>query len=216
MKGKKNILVIGLGVFGSSVAKELYELGNNVLGIDIDVSLVQQMASQLTQTMQMDATDIESLRSLGIPDFDICIIGRGTKLEDSILIILSLKELGAKYVVAKATTDIQSKVLKKLGADRIVFPERDMGARIAHMLESPRLIDYIDLAGYSIQQIKPLPQFIGKSLFELQLRSKYGINVLLIKSGDLIKANPKPSEVINLGDILVIFGEDKDLEMFKE
>lgn len=216
MKGKKNILVVGLGVFGSSVAKELYELGNDVLGIDIDMSRVQQMASQLTQTMQMDATDIESLRSLGVPDFDICIIGRGTKLEDSILIILSLKELGAKYVVAKATTDIQSKVLKKLGADRIVFPERDMGARMAHMLESPRLIDYIDLAGYSIQQIKPLPQFIGKSLAELQLRSKYGINVLLIKSGDLIKANPKPSEVINLGDILVIFGEDKDLEMFKE
>jgi trk system potassium uptake protein TrkA len=214
---KKSFLVIGMGVFGSSVASKLAELGHDVLGVDNDPTVVQHMSEVLTQAIQMDATDIENLRTLGVPNFDVCIVGRGTKLDDSVLITMNLKELGARYIVAKALSDAQAKILKALGVDRIVFPERDMGIRVAQTLVAPRMVDHMDLApNYSVEEISAPPELVGKTLEQAKIRSRYGINVVCIKRGDTVNPVPDNSDVIQEGDVLVVIGENKRLKELRE
>ena len=131
---KKQFVVIGLGRFGSSIAKTLYSLGNEVLAIDSDEEVVQSIADSVTQAIQAEATDEATLKSLGIRNFDVAVVTVGTDVQSSIMITLLVKELGIKYVVAKAQNELHAKVLYKIGADRVVFPERDMGIRVAHNL----------------------------------------------------------------------------------
>ena len=212
-----NIVVIGLGYFGESIALELAHLGHDVVGVDPDADVIQRNAPLLNEAIQMDATNIEALRTLEISSFDICIVGRGSNLEESVLITLNLKELGARNIVCKALSDQQRKILERIGADQIVQPERDMGKRLAHMLSTTtEMLDYMDVPGdYSIEEISAPRGWWENSLGDLQLPVRYGLQVLLIKSGDKFTAAPGPNSVLHENDILVVFGHNRKLAQFK-
>lgn len=180
--GKKQFVVIGLGRFGTSVAKTLYTLGNDVLAIDSSDDIVQSISDSVTHSVQMNATDENSLRALGIRNFDVAVITIGSDIQASTMATLLVKEMGVKYIIAKANTEIHAKVLYKIGADRVVFPERDMGVRVAHNLVSTNILDYIELSpNYSIAEIVIPKIWHGKTLNELNIRANYGINVVALK-----------------------------------
>ena len=141
----KQFVIIGLGRFGSSIAKTLYSLGNDVLAIDKDEDIVQEIADSVTHAVQLDATDENALRSLGIRNFDVAVVTIGDNIQSSIMATLLVKELGVKYIIAKGHSDLHAKVLYKIGADRVVLPEKDMGIRVAHNLVSANILDYIEL-----------------------------------------------------------------------
>jgi trk system potassium uptake protein TrkA len=209
----KQFLVIGCGRFGTSVAKTLYGLGYDVLAIDADEDVVQEVSDFVTHAVQANATDEASLKSLGARNFDVAVITIGSDIQASILITLILKELGIKYIVAKAQNELHAKVLYKIGADRIVFPERDMGVRVAHNLVSSNILDYIELApDYSIVEIAALKDWAGKSLNGLDIRARYGINVMAIKHGAEINIAPKATDIIKKDDVLVVIGHNDDIQ----
>jgi len=212
-----NILVIGLGYFGESLALEMARLGHRVLGVDRDPDIVQRVAPVLDAAMQMDATNLEALKTLDIPSFDLCIVGRGSILEESMLITLNLKELNARFLICKAMTDAQRKILERIGADQIVQPEHDMGKRLAHMVStSTQMIDYMDVSeDFGIEEITAPRGWQGHSLSELQLPTRYGLQVLLIKSGEKFSTTPNPNTVVGDGDVLVVFGHNRKLAQFK-
>lgn len=212
-----NFLIIGLGYFGESLAMELARLGHNVLGVDKELEVVQRTAPSLGSAMQMDATNLEALRTLDIPSFDICIVGRGSGLEESVLITLNLKELGARYIICKALTDQQRKILERIGADQIVQPEHDMGKRLAHMVStSTRMFDYMDVSDdFGIEEIEAPRGWWGRTLGDLQLPSHYGLQVLLVKSGEKFTTTPTTNTVIKENDVLVVFGHNRKLAQFK-
>ena len=210
--GKKQFVVIGLGRFGTSVAKTLYTLGNDVLAIDSSEDIVQSISDSVTHSVQIDATDENSLRALGIRNFDVAVITIGSDIQASTMATLLVKEMGVKYIIAKANTEIHAKVLYKIGADRVVFPERDMGVRVAHNLVSTNILDYIELSpNYSIAEIVTPKQWHGKTLNELNIRANYGINVVALKRGEEINVSPVAEDTIESGDIIVAIGSEEDL-----
>lgn len=212
----KQFVVIGLGRFGSSIAKTLYSLGNEVLAIDSDEEIVQSISDSVTHAVQADATDEATLRSLGIRNFDVAVVTIGSDVQSSVMITLLAKELGVKYVIAKAQNEMHAKVLYKIGADRVVFPERDMGVRVAHNLCSSNILDYIELSpDYSIMEIASISEWEGKSLRELNMRSKYGINVMAIKRDNDINISPSADDIIKHGDVLVVIGGTDDLKVLE-
>lgn len=209
----RQFAVIGCGRFGSSVAKTLYSLGYDVMVIDRNEDVVQSMADSVTHAIQADGTDEASIKSLGIRNFDVVVVTIGSDIQSSILITLIVKEMGVKYVIAKAQNELHGKVLYKSGADRVVFPERDMGVRVAHNLVSSNILDYIELApDYSIMEISALEEWEGKTLLDLNMRGKYGINVMAIKHGTEINISPRASDAIYTDDILVVVGNNDDLQ----
>lgn len=213
----RQFVIIGLGRFGSSVAKTLYSLGNEVLAIDSDEEIVQNISDSVTHAVQADATDETTLRSLGIRNFEVAVITIGSDVQASIMVTLLVKELGVKYVIAKAQNELHAKVLYKIGADRVVFPERDMGVRVAHNLCSANILDYIELSpDYSIMEINALDEWVEKSLRELSMRSKYGVNVMALKKGDTINISPKADDIIKKGDILVVIGGIEELNAIEK
>lgn len=204
--------VIGLGRFGASVARTLSSMGYEVLAVDSSEERIQDLASQVTHVVQADATDEEAMRALGLRNFDIVVVAVGD-IQASILTTLILKEIGAEYIVCKAVSQLHGKVLEKVGADRVVFPERDMGERVAHNLVSGNLIDYIELApGYSIVEVVARDALVGHTLRELDLRAKYGIDIVAIRRGDRLLIAPGAQDRILEGDVLVAIGEDEMLE----
>lgn len=208
----KQFVIIGLGRFGSSIAKTLYSLGNDVLAIDKDEDIVQEIADSVTHAVQLDATDENALRSLGIRNFDVAVVTIGDNIQSSIMATLLVKELGVKYIIAKGHSDLHAKVLYKIGADRVVLPEKDMGIRVAHNLVSANILDYIELSDdYSVMEIQVLHEWAGKTLNELKLRSKYGINVMAIKRGDEVNLSPAADDIIEANDIIVAIGSAEDL-----
>lgn len=212
----KQFVVIGLGRFGSSIAQTLYSLGNEVLAIDTDEETVQSISNSVTHAVQADATDEATLRSLGIRNFDVAVVTIGSDIQSSIMITLLCKELGVKYVIAKAHNEMHAKVLYKIGADRVVFPERDMGVRVAHNLCSSNILDYIELSpDYSIMEIEAIREWEGKSLRELSMRSRYGINVMAIKRNNDINISPTAEDVIKHGDVLVVIGGTEELKVLE-
>ncbi len=203
----KQFAVIGLGRFGSSVARSLAEGGYDVLGVDVLEERIRPLANVLTHVVQADATDEEVLRSLGIRNFDCCVVTVSSNLQSSILVTLMVKELGVPLVVAKARDEQHGKVLAKIGADRIVFPERDMGVRLAQSLISGNILDLIELSpDHSVAEIAARDKLVGRNLRQLDLRSKYGLNVLAIKHGSKINISPRADDVIEDGDVLVVIG----------
>lgn len=208
----KQFVVIGLGRFGASVAKTLYDLGNDVLVIDKDEDIIQDISDNVTHAVQMDATDENALRTLGLRNFDVAIVTIGSNIQASIMATLLVKELGIKCIIAKANNKIHSKVLYKIGADRVILPEQDMGVRVAHNLVSSSILDYIELSSdYSIMEIEALDEWDGKSLREIKLRSQYGINVMAIKKGEDINISPSADYTVNAKDIIVAIGSAEDL-----
>lgn len=208
----KQFIVIGLGRFGQSVAKTLFDMGYDVLAVDDDETIVQEIADSVTHAVAMDATDEYALRTLGIRNFDIAVVSIGTNIQSSIMVTLNLKEAGVKKVVAKATNDMHAKLLTKIGADRVILPEMDMGIRVAHNLVSANILDFIELSpDYSIVEVAAPSQWLNQDIKTLDVRAKYGINIMAIKSGDDINISPRATDQIKEGDVLVIIGSINDL-----
>ena len=209
----KQFAVIGLGRFGSSLAKTLFDMGHEVLGVDISAENTQRVLDNVTQCIQADSTDEDVLNSLGLRNYDAVIVSIGHDMQASILTTVLLKDHGVKFVVAKANSALHGKVLERIGADKVVYPERDMGERVAHSLSSSNILDYIDISPeYTIMEIVASERFIGKTLGQLNLRSKYGVNVMAIKRGDEIAVAPEADDIIGKGDVLIIFGKHLSLQ----
>ncbi|MGH2453739.1 MAG: potassium channel family protein [bacterium] len=204
--------VIGLGRFGSSVARTLYELGHNVLAIDKDEEVLREVVDHVTHAVQVDSTDPEALRAVGITNLDAVVVAIGAEIQESILTTLLLKDLGVKKVVAKAVDDQQGKVLQKVGADLVIFPERDMGERVAHSLASPNVLEYIELSPeYTIEEVNVPARLGGQTLGDLDLRGKFGVNVLLIRRDSQLLISPGTDVRLQTGDVLVVVGENRQL-----
>ena len=215
----KSFLVIGMGRFGTAVAQELTELGQEVLAIDENEEDVQRVAEDVTQAMQGDAQDEAVLRAVGVRNFDCCVVAVGTDMEASILITVMLKELGAKYIVAKARSAVHAKVLERVGADRVVLPESEMGRKLAQRLAHTNVVDFIGVSDeYSILEVHTPKSWVGKSLVQLAVRQKYKVNVLAVRHGEngALDASPKPNMAIELNDLLLIMGENKFVDKVVE
>ncbi len=209
---KKQFIVVGLGRFGTAIAETLCQDGYEVLGVDKRMDVVEDLRDVLTHTVQMDAMDRDALSALGIPDFDVAFVTMGSDIRASGTIVMSLKELGCKRVLAKAQDEFHGRMLEKLGADQVLFPERDMGRRMAHNLVSGDIIDFLELSSeYSMAEIRPRPEWLGKSLMELAMRSKLGINVVAIRTGDALNAMPLPDTVLREDDVLLVVVKDETL-----
>ncbi|MFW6238132.1 MAG: potassium channel family protein [Halanaerobiales bacterium] len=213
----KQFVVVGLGRFGVSLARSLSDNGHNVLAIDTDAERVQNIANSVTHAVEADATDEKALKTLGVRNFDVAVVSIGNNIHANILSTLILKELGVPYVIVKAQDNLHGKVLTKVGADRVVYPERDMGVRIAHNLISSNVLDYIEFApDYSIVEIAASANMIGKTLAELEFRNRYDVNIMAIKRGQNINISPGASDKILEGDILIVMGKNKNLDQVKE
>jgi len=225
----RQFAVIGLGRFGSSIARTLSEKGKEVLGVDRREQVVQEMSEVISQAVCVDDKDEKALKALGIQNVDVAVVAIGA-LEASILITLMLKEMGIKEIVAKALTEDHKKVLERIGATRIVMPERDMGQRVGSALVTPQGLDHIDLsADSSIVEIVSPEDFVGKSLKELNVRARYGVNVIAIKrtvkslsakgeakDEEKIEVTPEAGEIIRDKDVLVIIGPNDKIEKLKK
>lgn len=210
----KQFAVIGLGRFGTSVAQTLSQLGQEVLAIDINEERLKYLADDVTHTLVADTTNVNVLKSIGIKNFDVVVVAIGENIQANIMTTLLLKELGAPYVVAKALNKMQGRVLEKIGADRVVYPERDMGQRIAHNLVSANLVDFLELAKeFRISEMVAREEMYGKSLKTLNLRSRYSVNVILLRrtSGAVIYT-PGANDIIEPGDVLLLAGEKSKLD----
>lgn len=206
----RQIVVVGLGRFGSSVGKNLNDLGHDVLGVDVDPDLVELHTGELTHAVACDCTDEESLRALGLRNFDTAVVAIGHDVQASILITVLLKEIGIPRVVVKAANELHGRTLAKVGADKVIYPERDMGARLAHSLVTGSMLDYIELsAEHTIMELTAPPSLVELTIRDLDLRARYGINVIAIKSGEEINAAPHASDVVQAGDILVLLGTNQ-------
>ncbi|KNF07487.1 Ktr system potassium uptake protein C [Gottschalkia purinilytica] len=208
----KEFVVIGCGRFGESVAKNLYKQGYDVMAIDKDEEIIKEISEFVTHAVQADAIDENTLKSIGIRNFDVAIVSIGSDVQASIMATLIVKELGVKTVVAKAQNDVHAKVLYKIGADRVIFPERDMGIRVAHNLVSTNILDFIELSpDYSVIEIEALPEWEGKALKDLKLPNKYGINIMAIKHENNINISPYADDIVKKGDILIVIGHTEGL-----
>jgi trk system potassium uptake protein TrkA len=218
----RDYAVIGLGRFGTSICRTLRALGHDVLGVDRDLARVQDLRQIVTDAVQLDATDEEALRGIGISEYAAVVVAIGVDLESSILVTLVLKELGVPRVIAKAGTALQQRVLQKVGADLVVFPEDDAGYRVAHTLVYPAIHDFIDLGeDFLILEVEVRPAWVGKTLADLGLagqrslapRAGYlGLQVQMIRRGRSLVCNPAPAERLQAGDELAVVGTHEDLE----
>lgn len=214
---KKEFAVIGLGRFGGSICRALSEEGMEVMAIDTDEDKVNEFANVASHAVVGDSTDETVLKSLGIRNFDHVIVAIGDNIQASILTTLILKELGVKHITVKAQNDYHEKVLSKIGADRIVHPERDMGRRIAHNIISNNVLDYLELSDeHSIVEIVANERINGNSIIDLDIRAKYGINIVAMKRGKDIIVSPQANEIIQKDDILIVIGADTDINRFQK
>ncbi|QBP41608.1 potassium channel family protein [Paenisporosarcina antarctica] len=214
---KKEFVVIGLGRFGGSIVRELVEQGADVMAIDKSAERVDEFASIATQAVVADTTDESVLKSLGIRNFEHVIVAIGDDIQSSILTTLMLKEIGVNKITVKAQNDYHEKVLRKIGADQVVHPERDMGIRIANNMISNNVLDYLELSDeHSIMEIKANELLAGSTLIDLDIRAKYGINIVGIKRGDDILVSPQADEEILINDILIVIGADADIIRFEK
>ena len=203
---RKQFLVAGLGLFGTSVAVTLQGLGYEVYAMDSDESLVQNLSTQLTYVVSGDASDRKTLQALPLEDIDVAVVAIGN-VERNMMTTMLLKELGIKQVVAKAINNLHGAMLSKIGADKVVYAERDMGERLAHNLISAGVMDYIELSGEISVMSLPVPlNFVGKNLIEADLRSRYDVNVVAIKREGRTIVNPKAQEVFQPEDEIIVLG----------
>jgi trk system potassium uptake protein TrkA len=216
---KKQFTIIGLGNFGFYLAVALFQKGHEVLGIDINPKLVQEIRDQVSRAVIADAADPQALKELELKGMDAVVICIGSVINSSILATLNVKDLGVKKVVAKAVSDAHGRILRKIGADEIYFPEKDLALSAAQRLDNPNVLDYLPfMEGYSIVQLAPPSSFIGKNLIELDLINRLGVQVIAIK--ELVPENvvmiPTGRFVVKDSDILVILGPDQALAELQE
>ncbi|MFN7250585.1 MAG: potassium channel family protein [Anaerobacillus sp.] len=214
---KKQFAVIGLGRFGGSVCKELYQMGHEVLAIDTNEDRVNDFSRFSTHAVVANATDENTLQSLGIRNFEHVVVAIGDNIQASILCTLLLKEMKVKQVWVKAQNQYHHKVVERIGADRIIHPEHDMGIRIAHYLVSEKIIDYIELSPeYSIVELIASRKVSENTIAKLDIRAKYGCTILGIKRGEKVTISPTPDQEIHLNDILIVIGHNNDLKRFED
>jgi len=226
----KIFAVVGLGTFGSAVALELARRGYEVVACDRDPEKIEEMGAELANAVELDATDEKSLRDAGLDEVDIALVSFGESIADSLLVTMLLKEIGVPEVVVKVSDERHARLVRRIGADRIVFPERDMAVRVVENLLSPRIFDFIELSEeYSMVEIAAPKKMIGRKLADLHLRKRFGVNVIAIKSKvpvvnkkgitDLkeeVNIAPGAEDEIREGDTLVILGRYKDIEKVKK
>ena len=209
----KSYIVIGLGRFGAEAARRLCELGCEVLAMDIRSDLVNQVADDVNHAVVGNAQDKDVLRALGAANFDCAIIAIGDDLAASVLIAMNLKELGVPYVVCKAHDETHRRVMEKLGVDRVVIPECEVAGKLARSLSSHNVLDYIELSKeYGILEVPAPNSWIGKTILELNVRAKLGINIIAVESGKKTNVSPAAGYKILEGDIMVVLGDNKALE----
>ncbi|MFE8703716.1 potassium channel family protein [Cytobacillus sp. FJAT-54145] len=214
---KKEFAVIGLGRFGGSICRALAEQGMEVMAIDNNEDKVNEFSMIASHAVVGDSTDESMLKSLGIRNFDHVIVAIGDDIQASILTTLILKELGVNNITVKAQNDYHEKVLRKIGADQVVHPERDMGKRIAHNIVSNNVLDYLELSDeHSIVEIVASDKLGGNTIIGLDIRAKYGINIVAIKRGNDIIVSPQANEKIFEDDILIVIGADSDISRFEK
>ena len=213
---KRKFAVIGLGRFGAAMATTLISLGQDVLGIDSDPDHVQELSDVVPHLLVLNASDPKALREAGVGDVDVAVISIGANVEASLLIVMAVKEMGVKSIVAKSTTEVHGRILERLGVDRVIYPEREAATRMAHSLVVPNVIDYISLSiDFSIIEIPAPAMFVGKSLRAIDLRAKYGLTLIAIKrhvdGRHTTSVSPSADEVIQPGDSLALVGSNKAL-----
>jgi len=221
----RQFAVIGLGRFGYSVAETLIKKGYEVLAIDSDEAKIEAVSDFATYAVQCDATDERALKAVSVQNVDVAVVSIGENIEASILIVMTLKELGVKEIMAKAVTRLHGKILTNMGVTEVIYPERDAAIRLAHRLIAPNVLEYLELAqGYSIEEIEVPGQFVGKPLREASIRTNYGINVIAIKrrvtklvrgewqNVEEMNVNPDAEDILQKGDVMVIVGKEEDLD----
>jgi len=209
-----NVVVIGLGRFGGQVADSLQNLGHEVLGIDSDARIVQDWSDRLTQVVQADATDTDTLHQLGVHEFPRAVVGIGTNLETSVLSVLTLNEIGVPEIWAKATSVKHGKILSQVGARHVIYPEAEMGERVAHLLTG-RMLDYIEFDdGFAIAKVRAPREAVGRSLADIGLRSKWGITVVGVKLPGQDFTYARPETVVPQGCLLIVAGDTAKVEHF--
>ncbi len=208
----KTYIVIGLGRFGTAVATKLYELGNEVLAIDAREENIQPIANHVTHAVVGDARDEEVLRALGVRNFDCAIVAIGEDLAASVLVTLTLKELGVPAVICKASSEVYKRALEKVGADRVVIPEREMATKLAQSLACSNILDFIELSNeYGIAEVAAPEHWIGKTIRELNVRAKHGVTVLAFRIDGKIRVLPNADEIIRAGTAIVVLGPNEQL-----
>ncbi|MEW6672751.1 MAG: TrkA family potassium uptake protein [Thermodesulfobacteriota bacterium] len=215
----KQFAIIGLGNFGFYLAKHLYRKGYEVLAVDIDPKQVQSVRDDVSQAIVADATDRAVIEALGVKDMDVAVVCIGSILSNSILATLILKDIGVKRIYAKAITEPHGRILYKVGADEVFFPEKDLAISIAERLHNPNMLDYLPfLEGYSIIELVPPPGFIGKSLKDLNLINRFGVQVVAIKEvvPDKLNLIPKAQTVLKDSDIMIILGPNESLDKLQK
>lgn len=214
---KKQYIVIGLGRFGRSVARNLEANGCMVLAVDKEEKNVNLVAEYVTRAVCLDITDEDAVRELGLGNFDGAIVAIGQSLDAAVLGVMWAKEQGVPKVIAKAYDDTQGKILTKVGADEIVYPEREMGDHLAKALAFGNFLDAVELtADYSIAEASVLQEWDGRNLRELRLRDKYHINVIAVKRNHDLEINPSAEEILRAGDALVLLGKNEVLKKLSE
>ena len=216
MAREREFLVIGLGRFGGALAETLVELGYEVLGVDASEKYVQAYADRLTHVVQLDATDPEALAQIGAREFPTAVVAIGTNIEASILATSALVDLGVGRIVAKAITAAHGAILERVGAHRVIFPERDMGIRVGHTL-SGRTIDYVQLdPGFALVEVEAPREIVGRTLAQAEVRRRYGITVVCVKPAGGSFTYATPDTVVQEGDVLVVACETARAEGFTE
>jgi trk system potassium uptake protein TrkA len=212
-----SFVVIGLGLFGSSVARQLCALGAEVLAIDIHPEHVQQISPDVTNAVVADARDADVLRVLGAHECECAVVAIGDDLAGSVLATMNLKELGIKHIVCKAHDEVHRKVLQKLGADKVVIPEKEVADKLARSLTSHNVLDFIELSSdYGIVEIPAPKTWVGKNLKELDVRAKLGVNIIAIQRNGKVSVSPRAEFVIEKNDILVVLGDYDSLTLMQE
>lgn len=209
----RSYIVVGMGRFGSEVARQLHQLRCEVIAMDVNDELIQQISPYVTHAVVGDAQDKEVLRALGVKDVDCAIVAIGDDLAASVLVTMNMKELGVPYVICKAHDATYRKVLEKLGADRVIIPEQEQAQRLAKSLSTPNVLDYIELSDeYGIIEM-PAPEiWIGKDLRQLNVRAKLGVNILAIRRGGKMYVSPAADTTFQKEDVLVVLGDSQALK----
>lgn len=213
--GSQEFAVIGLGRFGSAVALNLIERGYTVLGIDRDPTIVQNLADRMTQIVALDSTNEDALRAVDITSFETVVVAIGTHFENNLMTTVTLKGMGVNRVVCKAVSERQQQILLRVGADQVVLPEHEAGARLAWRLAEPRVLDHLDLgSGFSVAELRVPSWLVGQSLMVSGLRKRYGINVLAVKRGSQMIVAPSSDLVLARDDMILVIGADQAISSF--
>ena len=213
----KSYVVIGLGRFGTEMALKLYDCGEDVLAIDTDENIIDKISDRVTKAVAADARDLDVLRKLGVEDFDRAVVAVGSDLAASALITMNLKTLGVPFIICKAHDDTYREILEKLGADRVIIPEREMADKLANGLTTAGVMEYIELSSeYGIVEITPPAEWLGKTIRALELRSRYGANVIALRRGEDLRIPPEIDTPLEDDFILVILGSYKVIEKLEK